>query len=54
MNDLDSISKEVCDAIKEALLSVDVASAVEFVRLFNEKINEQNSTKENSGTSRQR
>lgn len=52
MNELDSQLKKFRETIVEILLCMDPETSVEFVRIFNEKINEQNSTKENTGTSR--
>lgn len=52
MNELDSDIKKFRDTILNVLLSMDPDTAVEFVRVFNEKINEQNSTKKNTGPSR--
>jgi hypothetical protein len=39
-------------AIKEVLSQLDPEAAQEFVKLFNEKLNEQKRTQKNSGASR--
>lgn len=52
MNELDSQFKKFRETIVEILLNMDLETSVEFVRIFNEKINEQKRTKENTGTSR--
>lgn len=54
MNELSDQIIKFRETIIDILLSTNIETSIEFFRIFNEKINEQNCTKENIGPPRQR